>query len=97
MINWKPIDQAPLDGTVVLIAAMHYYGKDMADAYKKIAAKPQVLCAQARYSTWDGCWREVSGGEKIIYPRFFNPHAFSMIDPPIKDHYENFQENGCHG
>lgn len=92
-MNWRPIEEAPHDGTPVLLAVMLYNARQMSEAHKQVSGKLPAVCVMARWSTWDGIWKRVGDGEEIRFPLYFNPHAFALIDDmPLKDHYSK-QEN----
>ena len=89
MIEWLPMDQAPKDGTVVLLVAMQYYSYNIAQHYRDNPdLKPRALWVMAKYSTWEQVWKRFPDGQMVAYPDYFEPHAFARVeDVPTKDHY----------
>lgn len=84
---WRPIETAPKDGTTVMLAARRYKPRIWVsytdpDAFKKDGDLGAYSVLVARFSTWDDCWRQLSG-EFVVGMSWCNPtHWMPLPEPP---------------
>lgn len=81
-MQWRPIDTAPQDGTLVWIDICSMPDVTFGGSTK--AAPIFSMAEVARWSTWDFCWRlPFRNGEMIQPPKYRRPKIWCpFIAPP---------------